>query len=223
MQKVVGFLSEYFEWLRYRGFVSQDLQNPFKDLHFSKQLARPRQYLPLSLYEVLVLRQAAQDADDALMATYIDIGRFTGMRLSEIGELSTESIVIEDGVNCFRVRPDAKTEASSNRLIPIAPALASCVDLKTIDLRGTSNAIGKRFGRLKKLVLENGSTRQKCFHSIRKFVVTTLEQGGVTEGVAADLVGHEKPNITYNVYSGGSSIEQLSHAVEVLEQRQQVI
>ena len=190
MQKAVGFLSQYFEWLRYRGFVSQDLQNPFKDLHFSKQLARPRQYLPLSLDEVLVLRQAAQDADDALMATHIDIGRFTGMRLSEIGELSTESIVIEDGVNCFRVRPDAKTEASSNRLIPIAPALASCVDLKTIDLRGTSNAIGKRFGRLKKLVLENGSTRQKCFHSIRKFVVTTLEQGGVAEGVAADLVGH---------------------------------
>ena len=170
MQKAVGFLSEYFEWLRYRGFVSQVLQNPFKDLHFSKQLARPRQYLPLSLDEVLVLRQAAQAADDVLMATYIDIGRFTGMRLSEIGELSTESIVIEGGVKCFRVRPDAKTEASSNRLIPVAPALASCVDLETLDLRGTSNAVGKRFGRLKKLVLEDGSTRQKCFHSIRKFV-----------------------------------------------------
>ena len=223
MQKAVGFLSEYFEWLRYRGFVSQDLQNPFKDLHFSKQLARPRQYLPLSLDEVLVLRQAAQAADDVLMATYIDIGRFTGMRLSEIGELSTESIVIEGGVKCFRVRPDAKTEASSNRLIPVAPALASCVDLKNLDLRGTSNAVGKRFGRLKRLVLEDGSTRQKCFHSMRKFVVTTLEQGGVAEGVAADLVGHEKPNITYNVYSGGSSIEQLRHAVGVLERRQQVI
>ena len=223
MQKAVGFLSEYFEWLRYRGFVSQDLQNPFKDLHFSKQLARPRQYLPLSLDEVLVLRQAAQAADDVLMATYIDIARFTGMRLSEIGELSTESIVIEGGVKCFRVRPDAKTEASSNRLIPVAPALASCVDLETLDLRGTSNAVGKRFGRLKKRVLEDGSIRQKCFHSIRKFVVTTLEQGGVAEGIAADLVGHEKPNITYNVYSGGSSIEQLSRAVEVLERRQQGI
>ena len=223
MQKAVGFLSEYFEWLRYRGFVSQDLQNPFKDLHFAKQLARPRQYLPLSLDEVLVLRQAAQAADDLLMATYIDIGRFTGVRLSEIGELSTESIVIEGGVKCFRVRPDAKTEASSNRLISVAPALASCVDLKNLDLRGTSNAVGKRFGRLKRLVLEDGSTRQKCFHSIRKFVVTELERGGVTEGIAADLVGHEKPNITYNVYSGGSSIEQLSQAVEVLERRQQGI
>lgn len=43
MQKAVGFLSECVEWLRYNGFVSQNLQNPFKDLHFSKQLARPRQ------------------------------------------------------------------------------------------------------------------------------------------------------------------------------------
>ena len=116
-----------------------------------------------------------------------------------------------------------KTEASSNRLIPVAIALASCVDLKTLDLRGTSNALGKRFGRLKKLVLKDGSTRQKCFHSIRKFVVTTLEQGGVAEGVAADLVSHQKPHITYNVYSRGSSIEQLSHAIAMLERRQQVI
>ena len=223
MQKAVGFLSEYFEWLRYRGFVSQNLQNPFKNLHFSKQLARPRQYLPLSFDEVRLLRQAAQNTNDVLMVTYIDIGRFTGMRLSEIGELSAEYIVNESGVHCFRVRPDAKTEASSNRLIPIAPALASCVDLKNLDLRGTSNAVGKRFGRLKRQLLDDGSTRQKCFHSIRKFVVTELERGGIPEGIAADLVGHEKPNITYNVYSGGSSIEQLSRAVEVLEMRQQGI
>ena len=220
MQKAVGFLSEYFEWLRYRGFVSQNLQNPFKNLHFSKQLARPRQYLPLSFDEVRLLRQAAQNTNDVLMVTYIDIGRFTGMRLSEIGELSAEYIVNESGVQCFRVRPDAKTEASSNRLIPIAPALASCVDLKNLDLRGTSNAVGKRFGRLKRQLLDDGSTRQKCFHSIRKFVVTELERGGIPEGIAADLVGHEKPNITYNVYSGGSSIEQLSRAVEVLERCQ---
>ena len=223
MQKAVGFLSEYVEWLRYKGFVSQNLQNPFKDLHFSKQLARPRQYLPLSFDELCLLRQAAKDADDAVMVTYIDIGRFTGMRLSEIGELSTESIVVESGVRCLRVRPDAKTEASSNRLIPIASSLTSCIDLGNLDLRGTGNAVGKRFGRLKRRVLKDGLTRQKCFHSLRKFVVTELERAGIAEGVAADLVGHENPNITYNVYSGGSSVEQLSHAVKVLERRQQVI
>ena len=51
-------------------------------------------------------------------------------------------------------------------------------------------------------------------------MVTTLEQANIPEGIAADLVGHEKPNITYNVYSGGSSIEQLQTAVQVLEAAQ---
>ena len=129
--------------------------------------------------------------------------------------------MIEGVVKCFRVRPDAKTEASSNRLIPVAPALASYVDSKTLDLRGIANAVGTRFGRLKRLVLQDRSTRQKCFLSIRKFVVTTLEQCGMLDGIAADLVGLKKSDITYHVCSGGFSIKQISHAVEVLEKRQQ--
>jgi hypothetical protein len=41
------------------------------------------------------------------------------------------------------------------------------------------------------------------FHSISKTVVTLLENAGVSENVAADIVGHEKPRITYGLYSGG--------------------
>ena len=154
------------------------------------------------------------------MVAYIDIARFTGMRLSEIVALNSDSIELIDGITCFRVNGDAKTAASANRLIPISKRLQSLINLECLNVGNIGTAVGKRFGRLKKLVLENGEDRSKCFHSIRKFVVTTLEQGGVPEGVAADLVGHEKPNITYNVYSGGSSIEQLNQAVEVLDRRQ---
>ena len=31
---------------------------------------------------------------------------------------------------------------------------------------------------------------------------------GISENLAADIVGHEKPRITYGLYSGGSSLEQ---------------
>jgi len=40
-----------------------------------------------------------------------------------------------------------------------------------------SNAIGKRFGRLKQSL---GFSEKKVFHSIRKTVVTLLEDAGVT-------------------------------------------
>ena len=223
MQKATGYLSEYISWLQYRNLVCQNVINPFRGLHYPKRLAKTKQYKPLTYEEVCLLRAAAVGKGDELMVAYIDIARFTGMRLSEIGALNSDSVELMDGIACFRVKGDAKTAASANRLIPISNALQSLIDLECLDMRNLGTAVGKRFGRIKRQVLPDGEDRSKCFHSIRKFVVTTLEQGGVAEGVAADLVGHEKPNITYNVYSGGSSIDQLRHAVGVLERRQQVI
>ena len=66
-----------------------------------------------------------------------------------------------------------------------------------------SNGIGKRFGHLKK---EQGFGSQYVFHSIRKTVVTILENAGLPENVVADIVGHEKTTMTYGLYSGGVSL-----------------
>ena len=181
---------------------------------------RPKKYEALTYGEICLLRTAAVSKGDDLMVRYIDIARFTGMRLSEIGALTSDSIEFVDGIACFRVRSDAKTAASANRLIPISKSLKGLVDLTDLDMQNTENAVGKRFGRLKRQVLQDGASRYKCFHSIRKFVVTTLEQAGISEGIAADLVGHEKPNITYNVYSNGSSVAQLQQAVRKLDEAQ---
>ena len=43
-----------------------------------------------------------------------------------------------------------------------------------------------------------------------------LEQVGVPEGVAADIVGHKKQTMPYGVYGGGSSMEQKQEAIEKL-------
>lgn len=74
-----------------------------------------------------------------------------------------------------------------------------------------SNAIGKRFGRLKQAL---GFPEKRVFHSIRKTVVTLLEDAGVPENLTADIVGHEKPRITYGLYSGGHSLAPMKEAIE---------
>jgi integrase len=56
--------------------------------------------------------------------------------------------------------------------------------------------------------------RTHTFHSIRKTVVTQLENAGVPEGVSADIVGHEKNTMTYGLYSGGNSLEVKRKALE---------
>lgn len=76
-----------------------------------------------------------------------------------------------------------------------------------------SNAIGKRFGRLKDA---SGFGPELVFHSIRKTVATKLENAGVSEGVAADILGHKKKTMTYGLYSGGTSIEKKAEALAKL-------
>ena len=70
--------------------------------------------------------------------------------------------------------------------------------------------LSRRFGRLRSSL---GYGPELVFHSLRKTVTTKLEQAGVPEGVAADIVGHEKQTITYGLYSGGTSMAQKMEAI----------
>jgi integrase len=118
---------------------------------------------------------------------------------------------------CLQVKEDAKTDASSNRLVPIAATLNQRVDLAAIPAPNKDDegqAVGKRFGRLKSKL---GFGSLKVFHSIRKTATTVFEQAGVSEGTTADIVGHEKGTITYGLYSGGTSIDQRKSAVDAFE------
>jgi len=78
---------------------------------------------------------------------------------------------------------------------------------------GPPHTIGKRFGRLK---TEAGFSKAHVFHSIRKTVATMLDNAGVPEGIAADILGHEKQTMTYGLYSGGTSLERKQRAIESL-------
>ena len=51
------------------------------------------------------------------------------------------------------------------------------------------------------------------FHLIRKTVATMLEQAGVAEGTAADILGHEKKTLSYGLYSSGTSMKQKLEAL----------
>lgn len=54
----------------------------------------------------------------------------------------------------------------------------------------------------------------QVFHSLRGTLETTLEDAGVSENLAADIVGHKKPRITYGLYSGGASLATNAEAIE---------
>ena len=102
-----------------------------------------------------------------------------------------------------------------NRLVPIHPKIKPLVKrLREAAVDGylvpstaegkygiRSNPLSKRFGHLK-TALKFG--KGHVFHSIRKTVATQFEQAGVAEGVAADVLGHDKKTLSYGLYSAAN-------------------
>jgi integrase len=219
VQKELGYVRSYWLWLRNNQHIGQSKRNPFlkDDIKWPKKLKEKQSWLPFDVPEVVALRSAAVDKGDVVLARFIDIALYTGMRLSEVAQVSRDSLEDINGIQCLRVRDDAKTAASSSRLVPLVSTLANRVDFGSItppDAEDAGQAVGKRFGRLKTSL---GHGKLKVFHSIRKTATTIFEQAGVPEGITADIVGHEKATITYGLYSGGTSIEQRKEAMESFE------
>lgn len=200
--KHLAILSSYWKFLQGKQYVKQG-DSPFSGITLPKSLRKKQSYIPFEWDELLAIRELCDDE----LKDVVDIARYTGMRIAEI--CLQDKTVKHQGVDCFYVDEKAAKTGASIRYVPIAK------EIKHIELKlRNKNAIGKRFGRHKKTVV--GDDPRKVFHSIRKNVTTFLEQGGVSEGVAADLIGHEKATMTYGLYSGGSSIKQLQDAVNVI-------
>lgn len=175
-------------------------------------------WLPFPAVAVGKLVDAARERKDNELAHLIILGAYTGARIEELCSLKAEDV----GVASFHIR-DAKTQAGL-REVPIHSAIKPLVmRLKEASTDGhllsgltlnkygdRSNAIGKRFGRLKTAL---GYGPNHVFHSLRKTLVTLLEDAGISENLAADIVGHEKPRITYGLYSGGASLKTKAEAL----------
>lgn len=186
----------------------------------SAKTTKQRAWIPFSAADVSKLYEVAlaKKRPDQDLADLIAFGAYTGCRIEELAQLRKEHFT----ENSFRVI-DSKT-AAGIREVPIHPALSGLIKRlseQSADgflLAGSdegafgkrSDALGKRFGKLK---TAQGYGPQHVFHSIRKTVVSQLEQAGVSENTTADIVGHDKPRITYGLYSAGASLKQKAEAL----------
>jgi integrase len=194
------------------------------DLPKAKGNGATKKRKPFSTKDVLKL-VVASGLTDPELKDLIWVGMWTGARIEEICALKTKDVHLSASVPYFAVL-DAKTQAGL-REVPIHKRLMAVMkslvkDSKDgyvfsglpVDKYGDrSPAIGKRFGRLKTKL---GYGEEHVFHSIRKTFITELENLGVAENVVADIVGHEKPRITYGLYSGGSSLKVKAEALSKL-------
>jgi integrase len=229
IKRIVGSCRNFYIFLKAIKEVPDDLPNPFvvpsnfriSNKPNSRAKFKSEPWQPLDPEDVVYLYGCALMKNDIQLSNLILIGAHTGARIEEICSLQCKNV---DLINHSIKITDSKTEAGK-RLIPIHSDIRPVVEhlvaeskdgylisgLSENKYKDRSNAVGKRFGRLK---TAEGFGKHHVFHSIRKTLVTMLENKGVGENVAADIVGHEKPRITYGLYSGGTTLDVMREALE---------
>jgi integrase len=187
-----------------------------------RRIEEPRHYEDP---ELLQLYNAAIDKGDAPLADLIKLACFTGCRIEELCSLKCEMVTD----NALMIR-NAKTDAG-DRDVPIHRSIRQLVTRLmdqstdgyllsglTFNKYGDrSNAIGKRFGKMKSKL---GYDDRTVFHSFRRTFITKLERAGVQESSIARLVGHrisEKRSMSLGLYSGGLSLTELTKIIEKVE------
>ena len=160
--------------------------------------------------------------EEDTLCDLIKLGAYTGCRIHELCSLKL--------VNVYSNKTeivDAKTEAGW-RTVPIHPHIAQTVARLvntstdgyllpglTLNKYGArSDAIGKRFGRLK---VSLGYGPDYVFHSLRKGFATQLENANVPVTVVARLMGHEVEGQSFGNYSDGLALEGLKEAIGHLD------
>jgi len=230
IKRKLSDLRSYWNYLISTQVVPED-DLPLEKLALPKENGRATAGTLRSAFEateVVKLLTAAEAQRDNQLVDLIRLGMWTGARIGELCSLRVEDV--KDGGSYFVVA-SSKTHAGV-RQVPVHSQLKPIIDRlleearrrtgdpyligdQPVDQFGDrSRAIGKRFGRLK---TNAGFGPELVFHSIRKTVATLLENAGVPEGVAADILGHEKQTITYGLYSGGASMRVKREAIEKLE------
>ena len=160
--------------------------------------------------------------EDQPLIDLIKIVAHTGCRIEEICSLKLDDISHDR----FEVI-DAKTR-SGWRTVPIHSEIKQLIT-RLIDTtedeylfggltfnkyNRRSNAIGKRFGRLKTKL---GYGKVHVFHSFRYGFSSQLENAMIQQTQASRLTGHKVHGMTYGLYSDGLAFERLREVIEHID------
>jgi integrase len=218
IQRILGACNNLWEWLQARDMVDID-STPFKG-HNVK--TKKQSYKPFTPDEVVTLWTMATEKGNQPLADLIHLGGYTGGRIEELCSIKVEHVTQHHSI----LLPGTKTDNAA-REVPIHRNIRRLIKRLSKDSKdgflipsSANNSRGNRsdphsktFGRLKGELGYEGD-RTRVFHSIRKTLTTMLENAGVPENVAADIVGHEKNTMTYGLYSGGNALEVKRVALE---------
>ncbi len=222
--KYLSCLSAYWKWMKARGVVEDNV--------WTGQ-SLPKERTPEDDKERAFrhdeLKALFEGSPPKPLGSIMRIAALTGARIDAIVSLRVKDC--QDGF--FRFKPQKREEKV--RVVPIHSQLTSLVHELTAGKSQDDDLFPeypepkpgyersmpavKAFTLYRRRVgvdeIRPGIRRSLVnFHSFRRWFVTEAERAGMSEGIIAWVVGHKRRGVTFGVYSGGPSLEQLRACVE---------
>jgi integrase len=221
VNRKLGEINNYWRWLQSLQIVSED-RNPFVGRRVKEPASRKKAKDELRQRfrpeDVVKFHQTAAAKGDAALTAAIKIAMFSGARIEGVAQLQAKDIGVDPDTGTRFMRMNDKSVAG-DRYVPVHPEVSNLINLL---IKGAgddgyliaSNAnnkygersqpISKRFGRLK---TELGFDSRYVFHSIRKTVAHMFETAECPPGIAKDILGHAKTDMTFGIYSGETKMD----------------
>lgn len=207
LRRKLSNIRGFWRFLQSRGEVPAD-QEPLDRLRLPSGKSTSTKVLAFSVAEIVGLANDARRLKDTELVDAIVIGAYTGARIEEIATLEIPHVLLDV---MDLVLPGTKTDAAPRRL-PIHPDLAPTLrrliddrtagylfpDLTENKFGDRSNAVGKRFGKIKTAA---SFGRDKVFHSIRKTWFGQLRNARFEIEMIEQMLGHTTGRLSIDVYA----------------------
>lgn len=201
---MLSCLGQIYDHAQTRGHIGES-SNPFRVHQMGPDDTQSYEFMDDELLIKIMYQLAPADRLIAL------VGRYTGMRISEIFNSPIKDI---EGITSFDV-VRSKTRAGI-RVVPIKSCIKDAV-IQNWHTWGGPDQYSKRFGRAKKKVLGKHNRRSMSFHSLRVSFITYVGRAEWTEQQCAWLVGHEEgkgSTMSGQLYFKGYTLAKMQDIVE---------
>ncbi|MCM8528227.1 MAG: site-specific integrase [Lentisphaeraceae bacterium] len=209
----LSFFRTVWKWAKKEKYLKGNLQNPAEGIRAgASSRVRTGKTITVSDCDKLInmpFPSNATNFDKKVWNYFPVIARYTGMRINEIGQLTTEDIREEEGILCFDINTNhgKSVKADSVRLVPISeklkdfikPLINQCANSKVrkeiFPKRGDYNGrIAKSFDNtFNRHAKKIGSHIH--FHGLRSYMTTQMANAGIDEIDRKKITGHSDPSI----------------------------
>jgi len=233
VNKYLSRVSSFFTWCRRRGLIAI---NPFEGSAIVVKKGQPpkRQVFSEADLQRLFSPQMVQLQNEGSWRSYIMLlALATGARLEEICQLKFSDIVTIEGFTCLDINDDGDKQLKNHSARRIIPLHSVIIRLGFQGFVEHQSRLGERlFPGLKKIAGTYGHSysqwfrryRELCgvddptktFHSFRHTMATWLKDLDIPVYVAAEILGHRVPGMTYGHYGKATGVEKMCLAIEQL-------